>query len=155
MKNLIFIFFTFFCYSQEDNTCKELGMETLQISYNSEKNFNSYHKNGNACIDAEYPIKANYNTYISLYKKADEMFLESSIDSMFNIIRSMNRIGLLNNSDLSECSYDKILFNLTYITSDRKRIEFRFMLKYLDIVKIKNSLNRQDLINLIVYIGKY
>jgi len=156
MKRIIFFLLVpFLCLSQEDTTCKQMSIKILNMAYNKDPNFNSYLKNNNSCIDIDYPIEASFYEYQKVLNRADNSFMESSKDSMFNVFRTMATTGFFNNSDIGECVFDKIIFNLTYVTSDRQRISFHFMYNFSDILKIKDRLNREEALSYMNYLGKY
>jgi hypothetical protein len=132
-----------------------MSIKILNMAYNKDQNFNSYLKNNNSCIDIDYPIEASFYEYQKVLNRADNSFMESSKDSMFNVFRTMATTGFFNNSDIGECVFDKIIFNLTYVTSDRQRISFHFMYNFSDILKIKDRLNREEALSYMNYLGKY
>jgi len=155
MKVFIFLLVPFLCFSQEnDVSCRDISIELLQTVYKSEVDFNTYHKEGNAYIDTDYPVEANYESYNKFWQKIDEKWIAYSKESMFNILRTMNKTGFFSASDLPECSFNKVIFNLTYVTYDRKRIKFQFSVQFKDMVDIKDSFNRQDALMNLRYLGK-
>lgn len=156
MKNIIlFLLIPFLSFSQEDVTCKQLSIKVLNLAYRDEPSFNSYLKNNNCCIDIDYPIEANSYEYKRVQSHADNSMMESSKDSMFNVFRTMVTTGFFNYSDVEECTFDNINFNLTYVTSDRQRISFHFRFSFNDLVKIKDRLNRDEALSYMFYLGKY
>lgn len=154
IMKFILLLLPFLCFSQEDNSCKDMSIRILQMAYNSESNFNTYRKDKNAYVDVDYQIEANYELYNRLWQQTDEKWIASSKESMFNILRTMNKTGFFNNSDLPECSFYKVIFNTTYVTSDRKRIKFQFSVQFQDMASIKDSFNRQDALLYLMYLGK-
>lgn len=154
-KIILILLIPFLGISQVDNSCRDMSIQILNMAYQKEPNFNSYLRNNNCCVDIDYPIEASFNHYQKVIEQADNTFLESSKDSMFNILRTMVKTDFFKNSDLKECVFDKILFNLTYITSDRKRIAFHFMFNFDDILKIKDRINREEALSYLNYLGKY
>lgn len=154
-KIILIILFPFLSFAQEDNWCKDMSIQILTMAYKNETNFNSYLKNNNCCIDIDYPIEASFTQYQKNTERADNTFIDSSKDSMFNILRTMVKTGFFKDSDLKECVFDKILFNLTYVTSDRKRISFHFMFNFNDLLTIKDRINRDEALSYLKYLGKY
>lgn len=155
MKILLFLLVPFLCFSQEkDVSCRDISIQLLQMVYKSESDFNTYHKENNAYIDVDYLIEANFETYNKFPKEIDERWIASSKESMFNILRTMNKISFFNDSDLPECKFYKVIFNMTYVTSDRKRIRYQFSVQYQDMVAIKDSFNRQDALLYLRHLGK-
>lgn len=125
------------------------------MAYQDEPSFNAYLKDNNSCVDVEYKIEANYSEYLNVLSKADEMLYEDSKSSIFNILQTMANTGFFKNSDVSICRFDSLIFNLIYITSDRKRIPFHFKLKYNDILNISNRLNKDEAFLYLKFLGKY
>jgi hypothetical protein len=154
MKKIIFIFLICFSsYSQEDDTCKKLSIYILNDVHRNEPSFNAYLKDNNSCLDIEYKIEANYQEYLKMKKTADNIFIEDCKSSMFNVLKTMVNTGFFKNSDINACTFDEIIFNMTFITSDKQRIPFHFMFKFVDINNIKDRLNREEAMSFLNYLG--
>jgi hypothetical protein len=94
-KIILIILFPFLSFAQEDNWCKDMSIQILTMAYKNEPNFNSYLKNNNCCIDIDYPIEASFTQYQKNTERADNTFIDSSKDSMFNILRTMVKPNFL------------------------------------------------------------
>lgn len=152
---LIIIFSSIQCICQnQDSTCRDISVKAINSSFKNEESFNAYTNNENLYIDIDYKIKANIDSYNKSQEKGNKILIESSKDSMFNIIKSMADGKLFDYEYLEECNFNKIFFNLTYITSDYYRITYSFFILQNELIKIKDRINKSDVFDKITFINK-